>query len=36
MAKDHRTGKESGNVLAVLDGDLNDFIKSYLMEFAGR
>lgn len=36
MVKDHRTGYETGNVLAVLDGDLNDFIKAYLMEFAGK
>ena len=36
MVKDHRTNHESGNVLAVLDGDLNVFIKSYLMEFAWK
>ena len=36
MVKDHRTNYESGNVVAVLDGDLNEFIKSYLMEFAGK
>lgn len=36
MVKDHRTAHESGNVLAVLDGDLNAFIKSFLMEFAGK
>lgn len=36
MVKDHRTSFESGNVLAVLDGDLNSFIKSYLMEFSGN
>ncbi len=36
MVKDHRTGHESGNVLAVLDGDLNAFIKSFLMESAGK
>ncbi len=36
MAKDLRTGHETGNVQAVLDGDLNDFIKSYLMEFSGK
>lgn len=36
LVKDHRTTFESGNVLAVLDGDLNPFIKSYLMEFAGK
>lgn len=36
LVKDHRTGYETGNVQAVLDGDLNDFIKSYLMESAGK
>jgi len=36
MVKDLSTGYETGNVQAVLDGDLNDFIKSYLMEFAGK
>ena len=33
MVKDLRTGHETGNVQAVLDGDLNSFIKAYLMEF---
>ncbi|MGM0666068.1 MAG: peptide chain release factor 2 [Bacteroidota bacterium] len=33
MVKDLRTNYETGNVQAVLDGDLNDFIKAYLMEF---
>jgi peptide chain release factor 2 len=36
MVKDHRTGHETGNVQAVLDGDLKEFIKAYLMEFAGE
>jgi len=36
MIKDHRTEHETGNVQAVLDGDLAAFIKSYLMEFAGK
>jgi peptide chain release factor 2 len=36
MIKDHRTDHETGNVQAVLDGDLNAFIKSFLMEFAGK
>ncbi len=36
LIKDHRTGYESGNVNAVLDGDLSEFIKAYLMEFAGK
>lgn len=30
MVKDHRTNHETGNVSAVLDGDLNDFIQQYL------
>lgn len=33
MVKDLRTAYETGNVQAILDGDLNDFIKAYLMEF---
>lgn len=31
LVKDHRTGHETGNVDAVLDGDLDDFIRSYLL-----
>lgn len=30
MVKDHRTGYEVGNVNAVMDGDLNDFMNAYL------
>lgn len=33
MVKDVRTGHETGNVQAVMDGDLDAFIKAYLMEF---
>lgn len=36
MVKDLRTNYETGNVQAVLDGDLNAFIKAYLMEFGGQ
>ena len=36
MVKDLRTGYETGNVQSVLDGDLHDFIKAYLMEYAGK
>ena len=36
MVKDHRTNLEAGNVNAVLDGDLNEFIKAYLMRFADK
>lgn len=34
MVKDLRTGCETSNVQAVMDGDLDDFIKAYLMEFS--
>ena len=30
MVKDHRTGEESGNVDAVLDGTIDNFISAYL------
>jgi peptide chain release factor 2 len=33
LVKDLRTNHETGNTQAVLDGDLNDFIKAFLMEF---
>ncbi len=36
LVKDHRTNFETGNVQAVMDGDLNAFIKAFLMEFGGR
>jgi peptide chain release factor 2 len=33
MVKDLRTGVETSNVQAVMDGDLEEFIKAFLMEF---
>ena len=30
LVKDHRTGVESGNIKAVMDGDLDSFINGYL------
>ena len=30
LVKDHRTNYEVGNVQSVMDGDLNEFMKSYL------
>ena len=30
IVKDHRTGHETGNAQAVLDGDIDDFIMSFL------
>lgn len=32
MVKDHRTGYEVGNVDAVMDGDLDGFVESYLRQ----
>lgn len=32
MVKDHRTGAESGNVQAVMDGDIDIFINEYLKQ----
>ncbi len=34
MVKDHRTNTETSNVQNVMDGDLNDFIKSFLLMFS--
>ena len=36
LVKDLRTGYETGNVQAVLDGGINEFIKTYLMEFGRK
>ena len=36
MVKDLRTGMETSNVQAFMDGDLDAFIKAYLMEFGGK
>lgn len=36
MIKDHRTDYEVGNVQPVMDGELDDFIKAYLMMDAGE
>lgn len=32
MVKDHRTGHETGNVEAVMNGDLNEFMRAYLLK----
>lgn len=32
MVKDHRTGCETGNVQAVMDGDLQAFVEAYLRQ----
>lgn len=34
--KDHRTNYQTSDVNAVMDGEIDAFIKAYLMEFAGQ
>jgi len=36
LVKDLRTNYETSNVQAVMDGDLDDFIKAYLMEYGAQ
>ena len=36
MVKDHRTGHEMGDVQRVLDGDLDGFVRAYLLSSAAR
>jgi len=36
MVKDHRTGAETGNVQAVMDGDLSMFVEAYLRSLRKR
>jgi peptide chain release factor 2 len=36
LVKDLRTSFETSDTQGVLDGDINGFIKAYLMEFAGK
>ncbi|HTN68493.1 MAG TPA: peptide chain release factor 2 [Dysgonamonadaceae bacterium] len=34
--KDHRTDHQTSDVVGVMDGDIDDFIKAYLMEFGAE
>ena len=36
LVKDHRTDFEMGNAQGVLDGDLDGFIRAYLLQAAGN
>lgn len=31
LVKDHRTGYETSNIQAVMDGEIDEFIKAYLL-----
>jgi peptide chain release factor 2 len=33
LVKDHRTGVETGNVIAVMDGEIDAFLQGYLRKF---
>jgi peptide chain release factor 2 len=36
VVKDHSTNFEVGNAQGVLDGDLDGFIRAYLLQAAGN
>jgi peptide chain release factor 2 len=36
MVKDHRTGEETGNIQAVMDGEIDNFIHAYLRKQLGN
>jgi peptide chain release factor 2 len=36
LVKDHRTKEEMGNITAVMDGDIDNFIHAYLLNKIGE
>ncbi|HLF13443.1 MAG TPA: peptide chain release factor-like protein, partial [Bacteroidota bacterium] len=36
LVKDHRTDVETSGIQAVMDGDIDDFIRAYLLEYGRR
>jgi len=36
LVKDHRTNVEVGNVQAVMDGEIDEFINAYLKMIASK
>jgi peptide chain release factor 2 len=36
LVKDNRTGQETSNIQAVMDGDIDDFMEAYLRHTMGQ
>jgi peptide chain release factor 2 len=36
LVKDHRTNAETGNIIAVMDGEIDPLIQAYLTQFRGK
>ena len=36
MVKDHRTKEETGNIQAVMDGEIDNFLRAWLLQNAGK
>jgi peptide chain release factor 2 len=36
LVKDHRTNAETGNIIAVMEGEIDPLILAYLSEFRGN
>jgi peptide chain release factor 2 len=36
LVKDHRTNVETSDVHGVMDGEIDDFIRSYLLEYGAK
>ncbi|HLB01384.1 MAG TPA: peptide chain release factor 2, partial [Bacteroidota bacterium] len=36
LVKDHRTDVETSGIHGVMDGDIDDFIRAFLLEYGGR
>ena len=36
LVKDNRTGFETGNITAVMDGEIDGFVNAYLKQISGQ
>jgi peptide chain release factor 2 len=36
MVKDHRTKEETGNIQAVMDGNIDNFLRAWLLQNAKK